>query len=117
MAPPREAVGSSRGLPSPGSLERWVGSTEVPVCGGYGPWRRLRKGRIHQLRSGKGKKAIGFQAGGALRILVGVCGPVVRLGARAQPLLCRDIRASPDSELCMLPRAQTSRTPRVRLPL
>lgn len=66
MTPPREAMGFNRGLSSPGSLESCVGNTEVPGGRGFWSMGRLRKGRIetaliHQVRSGKSKKAMGSQ--------------------------------------------------------
>lgn len=62
MTPPREAVGSNRGLSSPGSLESCIVNTEVPGGRGLRSMGRLRMGRIEtalidQVRSGKSEKA------------------------------------------------------------
>lgn len=90
MTPPREAVGSNKGLSSPGSLEGCIGNTEVP--GGWGLWS------MGEVEEGENRNCIwkeqkshgipGLTTSGALRIPVSVRGSVVRLGAAAQPLLC-----------------------------
>lgn len=102
MTPPREAVGSNRGLSSPGSLEGCIGNTEVPGGWGLGSMGEVEQGENRNCpdssaqiwKEQKSHGIPGLTTSGALRIPVSVPGSVVRLGAAAQPLLCRDLRAS-----------------------